>query len=304
LKHYGPFTCAGSDRPNNCRLHTPGRHVSGRADFSRARPANASSPDRPCGSSIQGAARISLGFRSQAVGCGSPRRRSHAHLHGLRSSCGPSCAGACGDVRRHRHAHETDTPEVASLKRQVLRTFWSAEKVHDLANYFNEATARALLEGPGATIRISIYQFDQSRLRRLCHSTSDPNELRDALDRLGDPIPVGQGFDLKLPEGVAVRAEDRKEVLRGGRPWSRSLLAALTVLKDSTVGPPMAPRALIIFSPGAEGTTITPQDLVEQAVAAVANCLTAREAQFTEMRRKRRNKSPRSDLSVVVNPAL
>jgi len=148
--------------------------------------------------------------------------------------------------------------------------FWSAKALHDLAGYWNETIAQALPSDPGANIRISVYQFDRFRLRRLSRPTGDPEELFDALARLADPIPAGQGFDLPLPEGVAVRPEDQVKALAESHavPWSRSLLGALTVLRDSAAGPPRPARALVIFSPGAEGTTITPQDLVDQAVAA------------------------------------
>ena len=61
--------------------------------------------------------------------------------------------------------HETDTPKQTAWK--SMNSFWSSQKLHDLADQWNEAIARALLEEPGATIRISVYQFDQSRLRRL-----------------------------------------------------------------------------------------------------------------------------------------
>jgi hypothetical protein len=145
--------------------------------------------------------------------------------------------------------------------------FWSAKALHDLTSYWNEAIARALLEEPGATIQISVYQFDQYRLRRLCRSTDDPKELLTALDRLNDPIPAGQGFDLQLPRGTVVRVEDQVEK-RDVIPWSRSLLGAITVLGDSAGSTTMVPRALVIFSPGAEGTSITPQDLADQGVAA------------------------------------
>jgi hypothetical protein len=148
--------------------------------------------------------------------------------------------------------------------------FWSAKALHDMASYWNETISQALLADRGASIRISVYQFDQFRLRRLCRPTSDPKELLDALARLADLIPAGQGFDLPLPEGVVIRPEDQVKALAESHavPWSRTLLGALTVLRDSAAGPAMPARALVLFSPGAEGTTITPQVLVDQAAAA------------------------------------
>lgn len=144
--------------------------------------------------------------------------------------------------------------------------FWSAKTLHDMTGYWNESITQAVLEQTGAAIRISVYQFDQFRLRRLCRSTSDPQELLAALNRLADPIPAGQGFELQLPQGAVVREGDRVEP--AAVDWSRSLLGALTALGDSAAPAPAAARALVIFSPGAEGTSITPQDLADEAIAA------------------------------------
>ena len=116
-----------------------------------------------------------------------------------------------------------------------------------------------------------MYQFDKSRLRRLCRSCSDPKELLAALGRLTGPIPAGQGFDLQLPKGVTVRPQDFTVVERtskSGGGYSRSLLGAMTVLGDSAGGQTMPPRALVIISPGHEGTSITPEDLADRGVAA------------------------------------
>src|SRR5262249_33892229 len=126
--------------------------------------------------------------------------------------------------------------------------FWSANALHDVVSYWNETIASAILEEPGATIRISVYQFDQFRLRRLCRSTDDPKVLVDALARLSDPIPAGQGFDLQLPERVVVRPEDHAEalVVSHAVPWSRSLLGALTVSGDSAAGARVSTRALVM----------------------------------------------------------
>lgn len=146
--------------------------------------------------------------------------------------------------------------------------FWNAKALHDMVSYWDEKGARALLEESGATIRISVYQFDQSRLRRLSSSTSDPKEFLAALDRLADPIPAGQGFDLRLPDGVVIRPEATEAERKGGSPWSRSLLGAMTLLGESASGPAMPRRAMVIFSPGQEATSITPEDLADQGVAA------------------------------------
>jgi len=148
--------------------------------------------------------------------------------------------------------------------------FWSADALHDITGYWTKAITQALLEQPSATMQFSVYQFDQFRLRRLCRSTSDPTVLLGALARLSETIPTGQGFDLPLPQGVAIRPEDEPKALAVSHavPWSRSLLAALAVLRDSTVGPGGPARALVIFSSGAEGTTLTPENLADQAEAA------------------------------------
>jgi len=145
--------------------------------------------------------------------------------------------------------------------------FWSTKALDDLVSFWNEAMAQALLEEQGATIRISVYKFNQSRLQRLCRSTSDPKVLLDALHRLSDPIPADQALDLTVPAGTFIRTEQKQRMAESaslrGQPWPLSLAGAITALHDSAVGPAMAARALVIFSPGAEGTSITPQDLAE-----------------------------------------
>src|SRR5262249_5725478 len=93
--------------------------------------------------------------------------------------------------------------------------FWNAKALHDLADYWNTMITQALLAERGASVAISVYQFDQFRLRRLCRSTSDPKDLLAALARLADPIPVGQGFDLSLPEGAVIRPEDQVKARPG-----------------------------------------------------------------------------------------
>jgi hypothetical protein len=142
--------------------------------------------------------------------------------------------------------------------------FLSGRTLDEMIRYWNETIARALLEDPGANLRISVYQFDHWRLRRLCRSTSDPKELLAALGRLAEPMTAGSGFDLQLPQGVVVRKSP------DGSPddGPRSLLGAIAVLGDSAEGPAVAARALVIFLSGAEGTSITPQDLADQGVAA------------------------------------
>jgi hypothetical protein len=40
--------------------------------------------------------------------------------------------------------------------------FWDAKALQDLANYWSETITRRLLDEQGATIRFSIYRFDQS----------------------------------------------------------------------------------------------------------------------------------------------
>jgi len=141
--------------------------------------------------------------------------------------------------------------------------FLSGTALQHMVSYWNDTIMQALLQTPGATIRISVYQFHDARVRRLCRPTSDPQELFRALNRLTDPIPAGQGFELTLPEGVVVRknAEPHVSFL------SMSLLGAIRVLEDVTVGATRASRALVIFSSGAEATSMTPQDLADQGIA-------------------------------------
>ena len=156
--------------------------------------------------------------------------------------------------------------------------FWDVKALRELANYWSEAITRRLLDEQGATVRFSIYRFDQFKLQRLCQSTSDPSVLLDALHRLAGPLMAGQGpgqdVDIPLPAGLAVRAAALKRLANGGPPEPWSLTGALSALRDSAVAPSSgadkttAARALVIFSTGAEGTTFTPQDLADQAVAA------------------------------------
>ena len=161
--------------------------------------------------------------------------------------------------------------------------FWDAKALQELTNYWSEAITRRLLDGHGATIRFSIYRFDQSMLQRVCQSTRDPKVLLDALHRLPGPLPGGQtpgrNVDIPLPAGLAVRTAARKRLANNGPPEPWSLTGALSALRDSAVTPlpgedragadkAPAARALVIFSTGAEGTALTPQDLADQAVAA------------------------------------
>jgi hypothetical protein len=161
--------------------------------------------------------------------------------------------------------------------------FWDTKALRDLADYWSEAITQRLLDEHGASIRFSIYRFDQFRLQRLCQSTTDPKVLVDALHRLAGPRPaghaVGQDVDIPLPAGLAIRNMERKAQAEGYLPQPWSLAGAVSALEDSAVASSpgeekadadraMAARALVIFSTGAEGTSITPQDLADQAVAA------------------------------------
>jgi hypothetical protein len=155
---------------------------------------------------------------------------------------------------------------------------WDTKALHELAGYWSEAITRRLLDEHGATIRFSIYRFDQSKLERLCQSTSDPKVLLDALHRLAGPLSAGQAsgedVDIPLPPGVSIRAAERKAQADHAAPQPWSLAGALSVLRDSVVAPALGPdkemaaRALVLFSTGAEGTAITPQQLADEAVAA------------------------------------
>jgi hypothetical protein len=163
------------------------------------------------------------------------------------------------------------TPPRRDLKGRV--GFWDTKALQDLAGYWSEAVARRLLDEHKASIRFSIYRFDQFRLQRLCQSTSDPRVLLDALHRLAGPLPAGeapgQDVDIPLPAGLAVRDRERKARADGFLPQPWSLAGAASALKDSAAArSAMAARVLVIFSTGAEGTTLTPEDLADQAVAA------------------------------------
>ena len=178
---------------------------------------------------------------------------------------------------------DVTNPSVTSPRRDLKGRagFWDTKALQDLADYWSEAITRRLLD-EHASIRFSIYRFDQFRLQRLCRSTSDPKVLVDALHRLAGPGPAGraagQDVDIPLPGGLAIRNMERKAQADGNLPQPWSLAGAVSALKDSAVAPSlddeksdadrtMAARALVIFSTGAEGTSITPQDLADEAVA-------------------------------------
>jgi hypothetical protein len=161
--------------------------------------------------------------------------------------------------------------------------FWDTKALLDLEGYWTEALARRLLDEHGATVRFSIYRLDQSRLQRLCEPTSDPRVLAGALHRLAGAGPAGQAggqsVDVPLPPGLALRDLERQAQADGRPPQPSSLAAAISVLKDSAAGPAageekadagkaITARALVIFSTGAEGTSVAPGDLAEQAIAA------------------------------------
>jgi hypothetical protein len=157
---------------------------------------------------------------------------------------------------------------------------WDAKALQDLSAYWSETIVRRLLAEHGASLRFSIYRLDQSKLQRLCRSTSDPAVLLDVLHRLAGPSP---GEDIPLPAGLAVRARESKALASGRfgaapEPWS--LAAALAVLRDSGIAVlpdagketaedrAAAARALVIFSTGAEASSITPENVAEAAITA------------------------------------
>jgi hypothetical protein len=86
--------------------------------------------------------------------------------------------------------------------------FWDPKYVRDLTSHWNEAITRAILEERGATVRVSLYHFDQNRLQRLCRSTNDPRDLLDALRGLLDPIPPDQALELVLPPNAVISSEE------------------------------------------------------------------------------------------------
>ena len=137
--------------------------------------------------------------------------------------------------------------------------FWDEKALEELAGYWNDANARRLLDGKGDPIRFSIYRLDQDKLQRLCRATSDPAALREALGQLNGPK---QADAVPLPTGLTVRAAERKRLAKGMPPQQWSLAAAFAALRDSAND---SSRALVIFSTGAEGSTLTPDDLADQA---------------------------------------
>ena len=153
--------------------------------------------------------------------------------------------------------------------------FWDGKALANMADYWSEAAAHRLLDEKGVTIRFSIYRFDQSRLRRLCQATGDSKVLSDALRGLV----TDEGVEIPLPAGLKIRAPEREAQAHGYPPQPWSLAGALSVLGDSGLLPlpnsgssdpetSDAVRAFVIFSNGAEGTSVTPHDLANRATAA------------------------------------
>jgi VWFA-related protein len=157
--------------------------------------------------------------------------------------------------------------------------FWDPKYLRDLTGHWNEATAGAILEQPGATVRVSLYHFDRTRLQRLCRSTADRQELLDALRRLPDPISDSQVLPLELPPHDIVPDSNRDRLdpalaaatVVGILPKPWSLLGAITALRDSAKIPAAvsgtAARVLVVFSQGEDATSTTPRDLADMAVA-------------------------------------
>lgn len=160
---------------------------------------------------------------------------------------------------------------------------WDTKTLQDLAGYWSESITRRLLDQHGSIIRFSLYRLDQAKLQRLCPFTRDPKVLSDAFHRLAGSLSGRQGSsqDLDIPwsEGLTVREAALRWEASGhpAQPWS--LAGALSVLKDSGAVPSpfgkegsgtdenVTAHALVIFSTGAEGTSITPEDLANQAIA-------------------------------------
>jgi hypothetical protein len=94
--------------------------------------------------------------------------------------------------------------------------FWNPQALQDLANYWREGIARPLLEERGATVRFSIYRFDQTKLQRLGKSISDPKMLRDALSRLMGP--ASQDVSIPLPAKLAIRASELRRSPKADLP--------------------------------------------------------------------------------------
>ena len=76
--------------------------------------------------------------------------------------------------------------------------FWDPNLIYTFAQKRNEVMSRAIL-GEGADLRISIYSFQDHRLRRLCAPTKDPPELTEAFFGLLGPVSPEDGVSLSLP---------------------------------------------------------------------------------------------------------
>jgi VWFA-related protein len=149
--------------------------------------------------------------------------------------------------------------------------FWDPSLLYTFAQTRNEMMSRAIL-GEGAELRVSIYRFQEQRLRRLCPPTKDPRELTEAFFGLLSPMEPDEGTALSVPANrKPLFAPGQKSFTSAtGYPFyyrGRPLEAAMETLRALDEPHTAVRRALVIFSEGVGDTTSTPRDAAERALS-------------------------------------
>ena len=153
-----------------------------------------------------------------------------------------------------------------------MSMFWDPNLIYTFAQARNEVMSRAIL-GEGADLRISMYRFEDRRLRRLCPPTKDPRELTEAFFALLSPMSPDEGISLSLPPNRKPLFPPGQKVYNSatGDPFYYKgwpLDAAIETLKALDDPHSAVRRACVIFSEGVGDSTTIPHDAAERALAA------------------------------------
>ncbi|MGH9645806.1 MAG: hypothetical protein ACRD4E_03225 [Bryobacteraceae bacterium] len=146
----------------------------------------------------------------------------------------------------------------------MIGTHWNREATYAFTKQWDEAMSKAILDQPGADVRVSIYHFDNDQLECLSRSTKDPLELLAAFRRLLTPISDSDTIPIALPPNRKDRSGP-KDVFVGSRGWLME--SVIGTLKHAAAVQENAMRMLVVFSEGFTGTTTIPQDAVDHANA-------------------------------------
>ena len=154
---------------------------------------------------------------------------------------------------------ETTTLPPATPK-IMIGSHWNREATYAFTNQWDGAMSKAILDQPGADVRVSVYHFDNNRLERLSRSTKDPQEIVAAFRRLLTPISGSDTIPLALPPNRQVYP---KNAIVGSPGWL--LESVIGTLEDAVAAPENAMRMLVVFSEGYKGTTTTPEDAADHS---------------------------------------